>query len=158
MTFGVPLGPGIEDVTVQRTALTDEGASFAVDVAGHGTHFTTSAPRVFLKRGDHIVHATAVTAQDDGHLTCQIDLPLQVPARSFDVFVNGAKDGTISFANGFFAEGLEVQEGASLSLTGKRWAIWRAPIWAFTFPFSPTSWKASATSCCTCPCGSPCSC
>ena len=30
MTFGVPLGPGIEDVTVQRTALTDEGASFAV--------------------------------------------------------------------------------------------------------------------------------
>ena len=28
MTFGVPLGPGIEDVTVHRTALTDEGASF----------------------------------------------------------------------------------------------------------------------------------
>ena len=74
-----------------------------MDVAGHGTHFTTSEPRVFLKRGDHIVNATAITARDDGHLTCQFDLPLQVPARSFDVFVNGAKDGTISFANGFFA-------------------------------------------------------
>ena len=137
MTFGVPLGPGIEDVTVQRTALNDEGASFAVGVAGHGTHFPTSAPRVFLKRGDHIVHAAAVTAQDDGHLTCKIDLPLQVPARSFDVFVNGAKDGTISFANGFFAEGLEVQEGTSLPSDGEALGDLEGAVLGVHLPFQP---------------------
>ena len=50
MTFTVPLGPGIEDVRVNRTELTEDGAVYEVEILGHGTHFTTSEPRVFASR------------------------------------------------------------------------------------------------------------
>ena len=62
MTFTVPLGPGIEDVRVNRTELTDDGAVYEVEIVGHGTHFTTSEPRVFLRRGDNVKSATAIKA------------------------------------------------------------------------------------------------
>ena len=65
MTFTVPLGPGIEDVRVSRTELTEDGAVYEVEILGHGTHFTTSEPRVFLRRGDNVMSATAIKASHD---------------------------------------------------------------------------------------------
>ena len=60
--YKLPFGPGIEDVRVNRTELTDDGAVYEVEIVGHGTHFTTSEPRVFLRRGDNVKSATAIKA------------------------------------------------------------------------------------------------
>ena len=37
MTFLVPLGPGIQDVVVTQTELTDKGGVYEVEVIGHGS-------------------------------------------------------------------------------------------------------------------------
>ena len=106
MTFAVPLGPGIVDVRVSPGA--DEGrqTTFALEIEGHNTHFSESIPLVFLKRGEHFVVIRDLEAIDDGHLAGRVTLDKFVPALSWDVFVNSPVDGTMSFANGFFAQGL----------------------------------------------------
>ena len=62
MTFTVPLGPGIEDVRVVRKEITEEGGMYELEIVGHGTHFASSKPKVFLRRGETIVNATATKA------------------------------------------------------------------------------------------------
>ena len=106
MTFAVPLGPGIVDVRVSPGA--DEGrqTSFALEIEGHNTHFSESIPLVFLKRGEHFVVIRDLEVIDDGHLAGRVTLDKFVPALSWNVFVNSPIDGTMSFANGFFAQGL----------------------------------------------------
>ena len=108
MTFSVPLGPGIEDITVMRQEWDENGALYEIEIQGHSTHFASSEPVVFLKRNNQILNATELKVLNDVQLKCKVQLPKFVPSQSFDVFVNGKQDGTISFANGFFAEGLEV--------------------------------------------------
>ena len=114
MTFLVPLGPGIQDVVVTQTELTDKGGVYEVEVIGHGTHFSETAPRVFLLRGKGALNATAVKSMDDTHLKCRVRLPAVIPSPSFDVYVNNEIDGTMSYANGFFASGLKVVSKATL--------------------------------------------
>ena len=106
MTFAVPLGPGIADVRVSPGA--DEGrqTTFALEIEGHNTHFSESIPLVFLKRGEHFVVIRDLEVIDGGHLAGRVTLDKFVPALSWDVFVNSPVDGTMSFANGFFAQGL----------------------------------------------------
>ena len=106
MTFAVPLGPGIVDVRVSPGA--DEGrqTTFALEIEGHNTHFSESIPLVFLKRGEHFVVIRDLEVIDGGHLAGRVTLDKFVPALSWDVFVNSPVDGTMSFANGFFAQGL----------------------------------------------------
>ena len=106
MTFAVPLGPGIVDVRVSPGA--DEGrqTSFALEIEGHNTHFSESIPLVFLKRGEHFVVIRDLEVIDDRHLAGRVTLDKFVPALSWNVFVNSPIDGTMSFANGFFAQGL----------------------------------------------------
>ena len=106
MTFTVPLGPGIVDVRVSPGG--DEGrqTTFKLDIEGHNTHFSESIPVVFLKRGEHFVVIRDLEATDDQHLAGHVILDKFVPALSWDVFVNSPVDGTMSFANGFFAQGL----------------------------------------------------
>ena len=106
MTFTVPLGPGIVDVRVEPGE--DEGrqTTFTLDIEGHNTHFSESPPLVFLKRGEHFVVIRDLETTDNHHLTCKLTLDKFVPALSWDVFVNSPVDGTMSFANGFFAQGL----------------------------------------------------
>ena len=137
MTFTVPLGPGIEDVRVSRTELTKDGGVYEVEILGHGTHFTTSEPRVFLRRGDNVMSATAIKASNDESLKCRIRLPKFVPAASFDVFVNGKQDGTISYANGFFATGLEAVAKAKFPANEAILANLEAADLDFHFPFQP---------------------
>ena len=112
MTFAVPLGPGIVDVRVSPGA--DEGrqTTFALEVEGHNTHFSESIPLVFLKRGEHFVVIRDLEVIDDGHLAGRVTLDKFVPALSWDVFVNSPVDGTMSFANGFFAQGLTASNKA----------------------------------------------
>jgi heme exporter protein C len=112
MTFAVPLGPGIVDVRVSPGA--DEGrqTTFALEIEGHNTHFSESIPLVFLKRGEHFVVIRDLEVIDDGHLAGRVTLDKFVPALSWDVFVNSPVDGTMSFANGFFAQGLTASNKA----------------------------------------------
>jgi len=137
MTFTVPLGPGLEDVRVNRKEITNEGGVYELEVVGHGTHFATSSPKVFLRRGEHIVNATAIKSLDDTHLKCRVRLPEFVPAASFDVFVNGAGDGTISYANGCFAEGLEVLSKARIRSDREVLNHLAEEDLGFHFPFQP---------------------
>ena len=106
MTFTVPLGPGIVDVRVSPGDDNGRQTTFAFEIEGHNTHFSESIPLVFLKRGEHFVVIRDLEALDDHHLAGRVTLNKFVPALSWDVFVNSPVDGTMSFANGFFAQGL----------------------------------------------------
>ena len=137
MTFLVPLGPGIQDVVVTQTELTDEGGVYEVEVIGHGTHFSKTAPRVFLLRGKGALNATAVKSMDDTHLKCRVRLPAVIPSPSFDVYVNNEIDGTMSYANGFFASGLKVVSKATLPEDPGVLENLSASNLGFHFPFQP---------------------
>ena len=137
MTFAVPLGPGIEDVVVVQKELTEDGGVFEVEVVGHATHFSASRPKVFLRRGEHVVNATATKVLDDTHLKCRVRLPKYVPSMSFDVFVNGEGDGTISFTNGFFAHGLQALGKARIPYNPAVLANLSERDLDFHFPFQP---------------------
>ena len=137
MTFLVPLGPGIQDVVVTQTELTDKGGVFEVEVIGHGTHFSETAPRVFLLRGKVALNATAVKSMDDTHLKCRVRLPAVIPSPSFDVYVNNEIDGTMSYANGFFASGLKVVSKATLPDDLGVLENLSASNLGFHFPFQP---------------------
>ena len=106
MTFTVPLGPGIVDVRVSPGDDKGRQTTFALEIEGHNTHFSELMPLVFLKRGEHFVVIRDLEAVDDRHLAGQVTLDKFVPSLSWDVFVNSPVDGTMSFANGFFARGL----------------------------------------------------
>ena len=137
MTFLVPLGPGIEDVDSKRMELNEDGGVFELEVIGHGTHFTSSSPKVFLRHGDHIVNTTATKALDDSHLKCRIRMPKYVPTASWDVFVNGHIDGTINYTNGFFAEGLEILGKARIRSNREVLDHLSEQELGFHFPFQP---------------------
>ena len=137
MTFLVPLGPGIQDVVVTQTELTDKGGVYEVEVIGHGTHFSETAPRVFLLRGKGALNATAVKSMDDTHLKCRVRLPAVIPSPSFDVYVNNEIDGTMSYANGFFASGLKVVSKATLPDNPGVLENLSASNLGFHFPFQP---------------------
>ncbi len=137
MTFLVPLGPGIQDVVVTQTELTDKGGVYEVEVIGHGTHFSKTAPRVFLLRGKGVLNATAVKSMDDTHLKCRVRLPAVIPSPSFDVYVNNEIDGTMSYANGFFASGLKVVSKATLPDEPGVLENLSASNLGFHFPFQP---------------------
>ena len=137
MTFLVPLGPGIQDVVVTQTELTDKGGVYEVEVIGHGTHFSETAPRVFLLRGKGALNATAVKSLDDTHLKCRVRLPAVIPSPSFDVYVNNEIDGTMSYANGFFASGLKVVSKATLPDDPGVLENLSASNLGFHFPFQP---------------------
>ena len=137
MTFLVPLGPGIQDVVVTQTELSDKGGLFEVEVIGHGTHFSETAPRVFLLRGKGALNATAVKSMDDTHLKCRVRLPAVIPSPSFDVYVNNEIDGTMSYANGFFASGLKVVSKATLPFDPGVLENLSASNLGFHFPFQP---------------------
>ena len=137
MTFLVPLGPGIQDVVVTQTELTDKGGVYEVEVIGHGTHFSETAPRVFLLRGKGALNATAVKSMDDTHLKCRVRLPAVIPSPSFDVYVNNEIDGTMSYANGFFASGLKVVSKATLPDDPRVLENLSASNLGFHFPFQP---------------------
>jgi len=137
MTFLVPLGPGIQDVVVTQTELTDKGGVYEVEVIGHGTHFSETAPRVFLLRGKGALNATAVKSLDDTHLKCRVRLPAVIPSPSFDVYVNNEIDGTMSYANGFFASGLKVVSKATLPDEPGVLENLSASNLGFHFPFQP---------------------
>ena len=123
----------------------ERGAQFELVVKGHGTHFDDATTRVFLKRDNHLISATQIRSEDADVLSCLVTLPTEVPAASFDVYVNGKVDGTISYANGFFATGLDVVEGAPLNRDEGALDNLQKAIWAFTSPFNRTSWKAFGT-------------
>ena len=137
MTFLVPLGPGIQDVVVTQTELTDKGGVYEVEVIGHGTHFSETVPRVFLLRGKGALNATAVKSMDDTHLKCRVRLPAVIPSPSFDVYVNNEIDGTMSYANGFFASGLKVVSKATLPDEPGVLENLSASNLGFHFPFQP---------------------
>ena len=137
MTFLVPLGPGIQDVVVTQPELTDKGGVYEVEVLGHGTHFSETAPRVFLLRGKGALNATAVKSMDDTHLKCRVRLPAVIPSPSFDVYVNNEIDGTMSYANGFFASGLKVVSKATLPDDPGVLENLSASNLGFHFPFQP---------------------
>lgn len=137
MTFLVPLGPGIQDVVVTQTELTEKGGVYEVEVIGHGTHFSETAPRVFLLRGKGALNATAVKSMDDTHLKCRVRLPAVIPSPSFDVYVNNEIDGTMSYANGFFASGLKVVSKATLPDEPGVLENLSASNLGFHFPFQP---------------------
>ena len=112
MTFTVPLGPGIVDVRVSPGEDVGRQTTFNLSIEGHNTHFATTVPLVFLKRGEHFVVIRDLAAIDDQHLAGTVTLDKFVPALSWDVFVNSPVDGTMSFANGFFAQGLTASSKA----------------------------------------------
>ena len=137
MTFLVPLGPGIQDVVVTQTELTDKGGVYEVEVIGHGTHFSETAPRAFLLSGKSALNATAVKSMDETHLKCRVRLPAVIPSPSFDVYVNNEIDGTMSYANGFFASGLKVVSKATLPDDPGGLENLSASNLGFHFPFQP---------------------
>ncbi len=137
MTFAIPLGPGIEDVRMTRSDVSESGGIFEMEIFGHGTHFLTSSPQVFLRREGNVIPATSIKALDDTHLKCRVSLPKFVPSPSFDVFVNGKRDGTVSFANGFFASGLGVSSKAQLPPQEKLMANLEPEDLGFHYPFQP---------------------
>ena len=128
------------------TALERDGqqAQFELVVQGHATHFDDATTRVFLKRDNHLISATQIRSAGADVLSCLVTLPTAMPAASFDVYVNGKVDGTISYAMAF-ATGLDVVEGAPLNRDEGALDTLMTAIWAFTFRSNPTSWKASAT-------------
>lgn len=137
MTFSVPLGPGIVDVRVKPG--NDEGrqTTFALEIDGHNTHFSKSTPLVFLKRGENFVVIRDLEAIDDHRLAGRVTLDTLVPALSWDVFVNSPVDGTMSFANGFFAQGLTASTNAkSLDNKAVLDQLSKADL-GFHFPFQP---------------------
>ena len=117
MTFTVPLGPGIVDVRVSPGDDKGRQTTFALEIEGHNTHFSESIPLVFLKRGEHFVVIRDLEVIDDCHLAGRVTLDKFVPALSWDVFVNSPVDGTMSFANGFFAQGLTASNKAKSPTT-----------------------------------------
>ena len=137
MTFAVPLGPGIVDVRVKPGE--DEGrlTTFTLDVEGHNTHFSEPIPLVFLKRGKHFVVIRDLEAIDDHHLVGTVTLDKFVPALSWDVFINSPVDGTMSFANGFYAQGLTASTKAkSPDSNAVLDRLSKADL-GFHFPFQP---------------------
>ena len=137
MTFGVPLGPGIEDVQVTALERDGQEAQFELLVHGHGTHFDDATTRVFLKRDNHLISATEILSANNDVLSCRVTLPTEVPAASFDVYVNGKVDGTISYANGFFTAGLDVVEDAQLPIDAGALENLHEGDLGFHFPFQP---------------------
>lgn len=107
MVFTVPLGPGILDIQTVRQEATNDGRMYELEIVGHNTHFLEATPLVFIRHGETIRNATAIKAVSNESVKCRIRLPEFVPSRSWDVLVNDSLDGTMSYANGFFAEGLE---------------------------------------------------
>ena len=137
MTFAVPLGPGIVDVRVSPGA--DEGrqTSFTLEIEGHNTRFSESIPLVFLKRDEHFVVIRDLEVIDDGHLAGRVTLDKFVPALSWDVFVNSPIDGTMSFANGFFAQGLTASTKAKSPDNDSVLERLSQADLGFHFPFQP---------------------
>ena len=146
MTFTVPLGPGIVDVRVSPGDDQGRQTTFTLDIEGHNTHFSESIPLVFLKRGEHFVVVRNPEAVDDHHLVCEVTLDKFVPALSWDVFVNSPVDGTMSFANGFFAQGLTASTKAKSPDNDAVLEPFVPSRFGFPLPVSsPTSWKPSGT-------------
>ena len=137
MTFLVPLGPGIEDVEVVRSELNNSGGVYELEIVGHGTHFLEASPMVFIRRDESIVNATAIKVIGNDQLKCRVRLPKFIPSPSFDVYVNDSIDGTISYANGFFAQGLEVVSKAEMIRDRKVLSYLAPSNLGFHFPFQP---------------------
>ena len=137
MTFTVPLGPGIVDVRVKPGEDGGRQTTFTLDIEGHNTHFSESIPLVFLKRGEHFVVVRNPEAVDDHHLVCEVTLDKFVPALSWDVFVNSPVDGTMSFANGFFAQGLTASNKAKSPDNDEVLGRLSQVDLGFHFPFQP---------------------
>ena len=137
MTFTVPLGPGIVDVRVSPGDEKGRQTTFALEIEGHNTHFSESMPLVFLKRGEHFVVIRDLEAVDDRHLAGRVALDKFVPALSWDVFVNSPVDGTMSFANGFFAQGLTASTKAKSPDNDEVLDRLSQADLGFHFPFQP---------------------
>ena len=137
MTFSVPLGPGIVDVRVGPGEDSGRKTTFNLDIEGHNTHFTETHPLVFLKRGEHFVVVRDLESLDDQHLAGRVTLDKFVPALSWDVFVNSSVDGTMSFANGFFAQGLTASAKAKSSDNNTVLNRLSDADLGFHFPFQP---------------------
>ena len=121
------------------SAREDQGrqTTFDLDIEGHNTHFSESIPLVFLKRGEHFVVIRDLEAVDDHHLAGQVTLDKFVPALSWDVFVNSPVDGTMSFANGFFAQGLTASTKAKSPDNDEVLERLSQADLGFHFPFQP---------------------
>ena len=137
MTFTVPLGPGIVDVRVSPGDDKGRQTTFALEIEGHNTHFSGSIPLVFLKRGEHFVVIRDLEAVDDRHLAGRVTMNKFVPALSWDVFVNSPVDGTMSFANGFFAQGLTASNKAKSPDNDEVLGRLSQADLGFHFPFQP---------------------
>ena len=137
MVFTVPLGPGLLDVQTTRQEITEDGGVYELEIVGHNTHFDQATPLVFIRHGEVIRNATAIKGVEHDRLKCRVRLPKNVPSRSWDVFVNDSLDGTISYANGFFAEGLNAVSKAKLSSNDAVLSRLQEPHLPFHFPFQP---------------------
>ncbi|MDA1243040.1 MAG: cytochrome c biogenesis protein CcsA [Bacteroidetes bacterium] len=143
MTFLVPLGPGLDQVEVLRSQITEQGGQYELRIAGLGTHFSTSQPKVFITArnildGEQtVLSATHLKVADDTHLLCRVRLPKVVPAMSWNVYVNGAGDGTVSYANGFYATGLEAAPKSGLKDDKYVLSTLQEADLPFHFPFQP---------------------
>jgi heme exporter protein C len=143
MTFLVPLGPGLDKVDVMRSQITDEGGQYELRITGLGTHFSTSHPTVFIAANNildgkqTVLAATQIKVADDTHLQCKVRLPKVVPAMSWSVYVNGAGDGTVSYANGFYATGLEALPKSGLKDDRDVLSNLKEADLPFHFPFQP---------------------
>ena len=137
MVFTVPLGPGLLDVQTTRQEVNEDGGVYELEIVGHNTHFDQATPLVFIRHGDVIRNATAIKGVEHDRLKCRVRLPKNVPSRSWDVFVNDSLDGTISYANGFFAEGLNAVSKAKLSSDDAVLSRLQEPHLTFHFPFQP---------------------
>ena len=136
MVFTVPLGPGLLDVQTTRQEVTEDGGVYELEIVGHNTHFDQATPLVFIRHGDVIRNATAIKGVEHDRLKCRVRLPKNVPSRSWDVFVNDSLDGTISYANGFFAEGLNAVSKAKLSSDDAVLSRLQEPHLTLPFPVS----------------------
>ena len=137
MTFAVPLGPGLVDVATVRQEVTASSGVFELEITGHNTHFASNAPLVFLKNGDHIVNASAIKSLGENKIKCRIRVGKFLPARSWDVYVNNGMDGTMSYANGFFATDVATNPKASTDGDAAVLDYLSAPNLPFHFPFQP---------------------
>jgi|GEM_PF-15386 len=143
MTFGVPLGPGLERVDVLRSEITENGGAYELQLTGVGTHFADTASLVFVRsvgsfgQDPAILNATAIKAASNEDLKCRVRLPKYVPSQAWDVFVNNPIDGTISYANGFFAEGVQPTPKAGLKDDRAVLSRLAEADLPFHFPFQP---------------------
>ena len=143
MTFGVPLGPGLERVDVLRSEVTENGGVYELQLTGVGTHFADTASLVFVRsvgsfgQDPAILNATAIKAASNEDLKCRVRLPKYVPSQVWDVFVNNPIDGTISYANGFFAEGVQPTPKAGLKDDRAVLSRLAEADLPFHFPFQP---------------------